>query len=388
MKKSLLVLALIMGHISFAQETASTDSTSTSTAPADSSEAKPPSKFDAFNKKAEHLFKIIPVPLYSYSTDAGHIVGLAKYNLFDLSHLDTISQPSKISELVTFSSEGRIKIAVSTDLIWKENKYMHFGRIVFKKQAEYLLGIGNDVKLTDAEEFVSSQFEFVNTFYMRTVDQLYVGIGFDITDYTNMEFDTLGQFYENPDINGTGPGTNMGLTLGSFLDKRENRYNPNQGYYIGAKYVMFPDWAKNEYQYGKFDIDLRKYFNPWYDHVLAFQTTTTYCHGDVPFYDLAFLGGDSQMRGYYFGALRDNVLVDGQVEYRMPVWSIIGVTGWLGTGRVAHSYSDLALDGFWLNYGFGLRLKVDSKNNTNLRFDMGFGNDGISGFYINFAEAF
>ena len=94
------------------------------------------------------------------------------------------------------------------------------------------------------------------------------------------------------------------------------------------------------------------------------------------------------MRGYYLGALRDNVLLDGQVEYRMPVWSIIGVTGWLGTGRVASSYSDLALDGFWLDYGFGLRLKVDSKNNTNLRFDFGFGNDGISGFYINFAEAF
>ena len=42
------------------------------------------SKFDSFNKKAEHLFKIIPVPLYSYSTEAGHIFGLAKYNLIDL----------------------------------------------------------------------------------------------------------------------------------------------------------------------------------------------------------------------------------------------------------------------------------------------------------------
>lgn len=372
------MLTVILGQ-------AQSDGTSTSV---DSTETEAPSKFDEFNKKAEHLFKIIPVPLYSYSTDAGHIVGLAKYNLFDMSELDTISQPSKISELITFSTEGRMKIAVGTDLIWKENKYMHFGTIVFKKQPEYILGIGNDVSIDDAEEFNSSQIEFVNTFYMRTVDQLYVGVGFDITSYTDMEFDTLGQFYDNPDINGTEPGTNLGLTLGSFIDKRENRYNPHEGYFLGAKYVIFPDWANNEYKYGKFDIDLRKYFNPWYNHVLAFQTTTTYCHGDVPFYDLAMLGGDSQMRGYYLGALRDNVLIDGQVEYRMAVWSILGITGWLGTGRVAHAYSDLALDGFWLDYGFGLRLKVDSKNDTNLRFDFGFGNGGINGFYINFAEAF
>ncbi len=376
-----LLISMLIAVVGYSQ----TDSTAT---PTDTTGTEELSKFDAFNKKAEHLFKIIPVPLYSYSTDAGHIVGLAKYNLFDMSELDTISQPSKISELITFSSEGRLKIAVSTDLMWGKGKYMHFGSIVFKRQAEYLLGIGNDVQISDAEEFLSSQVEFVNTFYVRAADDLYVGLGFDITNYTEMVFDTLGQFYENPDINGTEPGTNFGLTLGSFIDKRENRYNPHEGYFLGAKYVMFPDWANNEYQYGKFDIDLRKYFNPWYKHVLAFQTTTTYCHGDVPFYDLAFLGGDSQMRGYYLGALRDNVLVDGQVEYRMPVWSIIGVTGWLGTGRVADSYNDIALDGFWLNYGFGLRLKVDSKNDTNLRFDMGFGDNGISGFYISFAEAF
>jgi len=60
----------------------------------------------------------------------------------------------------------------------------------------------------------------------------------------------------------------------------------------------------------------------------------------------------------------------------------------LGTGRVAGSYSELSFDGFKLSYGAGIRVKVDSKHNTNLRLDFGFGPDGISGTYINFAEAF
>ena len=51
------------------------------------------SKFDQFNKKAEALFKVMPVPLISYSTDAGNVFGLAKFNTFQASKKDTISSP-------------------------------------------------------------------------------------------------------------------------------------------------------------------------------------------------------------------------------------------------------------------------------------------------------
>ena len=94
------------------------------------------------------------------------------------------------------------------------------------------------------------------------------------------------------------------------------------------------------------------------------------------------------MRGYYQGALRDKVALDMQAELRIPVWNIFGVTGFIGAGQVANSYGIIALNEFWPCYGAGIRMRVDSKNNTNLRFDMGFGPHGIKAFYINFAEAF
>jgi outer membrane translocation and assembly module TamA len=100
------------------------------------------------------------------------------------------------------------------------------------------------------------------------------------------------------------------------------------------------------------------------------------------------MGGDSQMRGYYLGALRDHVLVDGQMEYRMPVWGIFGATTWIATGRVAHAYNDLQFQDWWLSYGVGFRVRVDTKSNVNMRVDFGFGPGGITGTYINFAEAF
>jgi hypothetical protein len=78
--------------------------------------------------------------------------------------------------------------------------------------------------------------------------------------------------------------------------------------------------------------------------VIALQVTTSFRSGDVPFYDLSLMGGAYKMRGYYEGAIRDNALIDGQLE--------------------------------------------DTPRDTNLRFDFGFGPGGIHGFYINFAEAF
>jgi outer membrane protein assembly factor BamA len=152
--------------------------------------------------------------------------------------------------------------------------------------------------------------------------------------------------------------------------------------------MFYPEFLGGRYDFTSIYIDGRKYFNPWFKHVIAIQATTGYTSGDVPFYDLSMLGGEDKMRGYYKGALRDKALIDAQVEYRMPVWGMFGITTWVATGRVAPSYKDMNFSGLWLSYGGGVRIRVDTKNNTNLRFDMGFGPNGVSGFYFNFAEAF
>jgi outer membrane protein assembly factor BamA len=345
------------------------------------------SKFDATNKKMEKLFKIIPVPLYSYSTEAGHTFGLAKFNLIDLSKLDTISSPSRISEVMTFSTEGRVNISVATDLNWHQNRYMVIGYINYKQQPEYMLGIGNDVSIDSVEQVSTTRLKFVNYGLIQVVKNLYIGVGVDLTIYSNIKTDST-SFLIRDNVSGLEGGTGTGLGFTATYDSRDNRYNAYKGALILFKTMTFPSWMGNPYLYSSYNLDLRKYFNPWLKHVIALQATTECRTGDVPFYELAMLGGEDKMRGYYKGALRDKVLVDGQLEYRMPVWKMLGVTAFVGTGRVASSYSDLAWDGFWLSYGGGVRIRVDTKHNTNLRLDWGFGPNGVNGFYINFAEAF
>ncbi len=355
--------------------------------PPDTTVADSLSEFDSFNKKMEHLFIYIPVPLYSYSTEAGNTFGLAKFNVINLYKKDTITKASKISEVFTVSTEGRINASISTELVFRNNNYILLSYINYKKTPEYIFGIGNDVKKEDVEEIKTERIKFYTVGLYEVAKDFYAGAGIDLASYFSVQTDS-NSFLVTENVSGLDGGPDIGMGLAAAWDTRDNRYNAYQGHYILTTCFFYPEFFGSKYQFTAFNFDARKFFNPWLNHVIALQATTTFTNRDVPFYDLALMGGEDKMRGYYKGALRDRVLVDAQVEYRMPVWNIFGVTGWIGTGRVAPGYDGLSLDGFWLSYGGGLRIKVDSKHNTNLRFDFGFGPGGIHGFYINFAEAF
>jgi len=345
------------------------------------------SKFDSFNKKAEHLFVYIPVPLYSYSSDAGNIFGLAKFNVLNLYKDDTVTKPSKLSEVFTISTEGRVNASISTELVFKNNQYILLSYVNYKKTPEYIFGIGNEVSKDDAEEITTDRIKFVATGLYKLGKDFYAGAGIDIASYFSIKTDS-NSFLVTENVSGLDGGVDFGIGLAAAWDKRDNRYNASAGHYVIVSWLFYPEFLGSAYQFTGFEFDARKYFNPWRKHVIALQATTSFTNHDVPFYDLSMLGGDNRMRGYYEGALRDKVSIDAQVEYRMPVWNIFGITGWVGTGRVAPDYGSLSFDGLWLSYGGGLRIKVDSKHNTNLRFDFGFGPGGIHAFYINFAEAF
>jgi Omp85 superfamily domain len=345
------------------------------------------SKFDEMNAKAERFFKIYPVPIVSYSEEAGNVFGLAKFNAFRLNKSDTISAYSKLSEVFTMSTKGHVNLSVSTNLSFSENKYMFLGYINYKKTPEYIFGIGNDVSRDNIESITTERIKFVNYFLRNVGSSLFVGAGLDITNTYGVEKDST-SFLITDNITGKDGGTTTGLGVSVAWDSRDNRYNASSGSFIFLSYLYYPNWFENGFKFQTFQFNARKYINPWYEHVIAVQLATNYTTGNTPYYELSQLGGEDRMRGYYNGALRDKVLVDGQIEYRMPVWNIFGLVGWVATGRVADEYKNLTLDGFWPSYGLGLRIKVDSKSDINMRIDTGFGKDGISGFYINFAEAF
>ncbi len=345
------------------------------------------SKFYRINKRFEKVFKYMPIPMYAYSFEAGHTLGLAKFNLFDMFR-DSITRPSRISGVFSVSTKGRVNFSLSTELILKKNKVIFLSYINYRKTPEFILGIGNDVKLKDLESISVDRFKYYGYALFRVTDHLNIGGGIDVSQYYNIKLDTNSILIRQQAV-GIAGGFILAPGVGLAYDTRDNRYNPSTGFYALFSAAISDKSFGSAYNFTKVNIDVRKYYNPWYKHKIALQATSTYSDKDVPFYELAMLGGDAQMRGYYKGALRDKVLLDGQVEYRMPIWKIFGIAAWAGAGQVAPSYDKLSTNRVWFSYGVGIRVRVDSKHNTNLRIDYGRGlGNVIQAFNIGFAEAF
>lgn len=370
----ILVSSTLLSGVSFGQ----TDSTSTE---------QKVSKFDEFNKKAERLFRVVPVPMASYSTEAGHVFGLAKFNMIRIYKADSLTLPSKVSAVFTVSTKGRYNFSLADEIVLRNNEYIFQSYINYKETPEYIFGIGNNVKREDVERINTERIKvFVSGLY-AVRKYFYAGALIDVSKYYNVSYDS-GSYLEVHNVKGKDGGTNSGLGLLAAFDNRDNRYNASRGGYTMFSVTRFDKLFGSRYSYFRFDADFRKYHTTWRNQIFALQLTTSYTDADVPFYELPMMGGDASMRGYYKGAYRDKTLLDFQAEYRVPVWNIFGFATWLGFGQVSDSYQTMSLNGFRPSYGIGLRVRVDSRTNTNLRLDFGLGSSGVRGTYISFAEAF
>ena len=202
-----------------------------------------------------------------------------------------------------------------------------------------------------------------------------------------VESDSTG-FLKTNEYPGYEGGIVSGAGLGLILDKRSNRYYPETGMYLLSNFKWYGSYMGSDFEYNSFIFDIRKYFNPWPKHVIAMQFYTNINDGEVPFYKLGMIGGTDRMRGYYLGAIRDKVVADAQIEYRLHVWSVFGVVAFASTGRVAPDFKSMNIDGLWYGGGFGFRIMVDSASKVNLRVDFGFGQFGSRTVILGFSEAF
>ncbi len=346
-------------------------------------------KFNSFNNKAEKLFKILPFPMVTYATETGTVIGLVKYNLVRLVKSDTISSPSSFSELITISTKNQFKLVLGTKQYYLQNKLILQSEVQYVDYPDIILGVGNDVSRDDVEQIQTQRVVFNNGGFVSFDEKqhFYFGAIFNYTNYLSISFEDSSYFLKNKYTGYTG-GISSGIGLGLIFDNRDHRYNATKGTYIASNIISFDGLMGSYYNYYSYELDIRKYWNPWYTHVIAAQIYTKGNVGPVPFYSLSQMGGTERMRGYYYGAIRDKLILDAQVEYRMHIWNIFGMVAFASAGRVADNWSQMDLDDLWYGGGVGLRVLVDRTNKANLRIDFGYGQKGAKTLMLGFTEAF
>ncbi len=383
-----LVLGLIISFGAIAQDKESLSKDNPSGQKNADANKEAVSKFDKFNQKAEKLFIYIPVPIVSYAQETGQVFGVAKFNMLYLYKDDTVTTPSKVSGLFTASTLGNIKVVASWKLFFKNDKYLHAGQYVYRVFPELIYGVGNNPNIENQEQITNHAWIVESSFASQFKKNHFLGGGWNFRQFMDVQYGE-DSYLAREDVLGKDGGNVSGLSLFYIFDNRKNRYTPQQGTYLEVKSLWNMEWLGSDFRYLDFSIDARKYFPVFKNHVIATQAFFGTQSREVPFFDLYNIGGDSRMRGYYLGAIRDANIMDAQVEYRAPIWNIFGLTAWYGFGKVWPNQSEWNLKNIWQSYGAGLRIMVDSRSQTNLRFDVGFSEFGPSpSFIISFAEAF
>ena len=232
----------------------------------------------------------------------------------------------------------------------------------------------------------------------------FVGGRYAFDNFNITRFDTTGVLQDRQ-IAGTAGGAISGLGPIVNYDTRDNIFQPYKGILAELSFLLNDEAIGSAYNFTQTSLEVSGYIalkkpkalpanrrpiRP----VLALNMLAVAAGGNAPFNALGLLGGTKRMRGYYEGYFRDKRMIEGQAEFRIPLFANnagflqrFGVVAFGGLGTVAPTYKSLNLQDLVHTYGGGLRFQLDRKQGINLRVEYGL-SATTSGFYLSIGEAF
>lgn len=300
-----------------------------------------------------------------------------------------IKRPSSVGLSLLLSQNRQFSINVIPEFWWNDNRYHLAGELKWQHWPDKFYGIGNDTRAED-EEFYVSRILGIKLDLMKSVYRdLYTGILLEIESNDIVEYDTAADAILP---GGTIPGSDYsiisGVGLGTAWDTRSDILLPSSGAYYQFRLVFFNELMGSTYSYTKWIVDLRKYWELGNEHLLYVQLYGKFLWGkEIPFRNMALLGGDKFLRGYFQGRYRDHNMFLAQAEYHSPPLWRFSLVAFAGAGDVFHSASTLGNLHIKPAGGIGLRYRVFRDRRMNVRLDAAVGR-GDSGIYLGILEAF
>jgi outer membrane translocation and assembly module TamA len=330
---------------------------------------------------------LLAVPTLGSSPETGFYAGAVA--TLDLAPTkDTTARHSVYSAEIAFTAKKQFVLSGRWDITNLNRDYILFGENSWMKFPELYWGIGG--KTADENELLYDAYriEMENGLYHRFGKNLFIGLDQQLQSVYALSLpESSAEKIEI--LTGIKPGLASGFGLGILYDTRSNLLNPRAGEYLMMLHGLYFGKAfGSDFRFPHGHTDFRFYLPAGGKNILALQATAEVFGEGSPFRLQAMLGGNMMLRGYYQGRFRDQNQVSAQAEYRMQIWRWIGGAAFAAMGD-AFSIKHPERNGrIKTAAGLGLRIRVDKKENTNLRFDYAITNDNSRGFYVSFGEAF
>jgi outer membrane protein assembly factor BamA len=326
------------------------------------------------------------LPIISFTPETSLILGVGGFYFIQPSDSVTRLSFANAGALASLNRQWQVSLAVN--YFTQAEKWYVQSTLSYNDFPLFFYGIGPTIDIDNREMVSSNNFRFQALLYRQLARKFFAGAGYRYGNVHRLDFGQNG-ILEALAPTGLMGNYYSGIQACLLVDSRDNQLTSAQGWYINATYFYHHRYLGSEYDFGNTQVDVRHYLKviERRGDVLAFQLHGSFNHGNVPFTELALVGGDNLMRGYYLGKYRDMNYVAAQAEYRYPLNDWIGLAAFAGIGTLAPTVRALSESIVLPSYGGGLRIKINKKENINLRIDYGRGRD-TGNFYFAISEAF
>lgn len=322
--------------------------------------------------KQNKNFDLAGIPIASYNTSYGAIVGANTMAFFNINKTDTISPASVVGLGGGYSQNKSLFATAFVQLYFKEDTW--------RTAAAFGVGSINFQYFEDIDETSDGDFVDFNTVHgfvyfkgLRKITGRLYGGAFIKFQRSNTTFKNGADSSQNVHMNGIGPTVSY--------DTRSDVYYPRSGVYASISFLFNPSWMGSDSVFNS----IRTFVN-WYHtinkkDVFATRISVFSSVGDVPFSGQHTVGG-RDIRGYTDGKYRGEQEYSAQAEYRWNFYKRWGAVGFFGVAFVEKPSSGALPGG-----GIGIRFKIIRSRDINIGIDGALGKDD-SGIYFRIGEAF
>lgn len=330
---------------------------------------------------------LLVYPTLAFTPETSWEIGLSSVYVYQAEEKLT-NRLSELSMFGFYTLESQYGILFNHALYTDENRWFALGEGYYRNFPLLYHGLGMDTP-KEPIALVEGRGVLVRERLLRKVrPSLYAGAEFIFDSLTQTRFEWEGPEQALP--RGGSGSTNLLVGAGVVYDSLHNALNPREGGFFEIATLAAKRGIGSNFSFGEVFSDNRYFIPVNRRDVLAMQLVGQFTYGSVPFDQLALLGGEHLMRGYYLGRFRDNNLIAGQVEYRMlPLkpfrrW---GASAFASAGTVFRRLSGLTSTRVLPAGGLGLRFLLFPDKDVWSRFDFAVTEEG-TGIYLFIGEAF
>jgi outer membrane protein assembly factor BamA len=332
--------------------------------------------------KKDKKVDIRVVPVLSYAPETRFLVGIGGIAPFKCSY-DSATRNSLVSAYVAYSQNKQNYLYIPFQIFTGHNNYYLEGEADYYNYSYYYWGIGQE--RVPKELYNVSYPKIILNAFRKISAHFYLGLDY-YYEMDMMRGTQAGGSLGADTVKGSNGSTTSGVGLDLLYDTRDSVFFPRHGWYIKATSNFNSTAFGATIDYDRIITDISWYHQLSNPLVLALTQHNQLTWGNVPFNQLALVGGSRQVRGYYMGYYRDNNLSYVQAEARVHITGRIGAVAFGTAGVYGNYHTFPESPAPFVAEGIGLRYTYVKKQHINLRADMAFGN--TIEYYLTILESF